>query len=133
MVLVPIWDWTNVDVPPPEITEPPENVTGARFPLDGTDEEVAIWLTICAEFIYVNAGVLPSEIADLTRLYPSVNPIVDANDVEILLGSPAVLWADFAFRHTPEPDGGTMQSVASWIWGCEPEIPTLPAPPASGE
>ena len=93
-------------------------VLHTRFPEDATDEEVAVYMTILAERVWIDNGVTPEQIAAAAAADPDAGPIVQANQVEIHVGSPVVLWHTFRFVSTPEPDTSAMRTVGSWIWSC---------------
>lgn len=89
------------------------------FSDDITIDEVGVWMTLVGERIYLYYGVTPEAIAEKARTDPFASQLIDPNNREIEVGSSVVLWADFGFAHTPEPDSSEMRTSSSWVWGCE--------------
>lgn len=90
---------------------------GPYLPYDATPEEVAVFFVLLAERTLLYNGTLPSEILAKTGFEPLADTIVQANNRELSVGSTVVLWADFGFKNSPEPDLGDLQTAAAWVWG----------------
>lgn len=82
-----------------------------------TGEEIAVWLVITAEGTYIYHGVTAEQFAAAIAGDELNTPIIQHDNPQNLIGSPAVLWGDFGFKLTPKPDQNLLMTTSSWVWG----------------